>query len=58
VYRGRIEEWGECAQITERPEHPYTQRLLLAAPVADPIRQARRRDRWLAARSNTIPQPR
>ena len=30
------------------------QRLLLAAPVADPIRQARRRDRWLAARANTI----
>lgn len=58
LYRGRIAEWGECAQITERPEHPYTQRLLLAAPVADPIRQARRRDRWLAARANTIPQPR
>lgn len=53
MYRGQIVEWGECAQVTERPQHPYTQRLLLAAPVADPVRQARRRDRWLAARANS-----
>lgn len=54
VYRGRIVEWGECAQVTDRPEHPYTRRLLLAAPVADPIRQAQRRDRWLAARAQAV----
>lgn len=54
VYRGRIVEWGECVQVTDRPEHPYTRRLLLAAPVADPIRQAQRRDRWLAARAQAV----
>ncbi|MBT9382309.1 ATP-binding cassette domain-containing protein [Pseudooceanicola sp. CBS1P-1] len=40
---GRIVEFGECDQVTARPEHPYTKRLLLAAPVADPVRQADRR---------------
>ncbi len=57
MYRGRIAEWGECAQVTDRPQHPYTQRLLLAAPVADPLRQARRRDRWLAARTKSVVTP-
>ena len=39
LYRGDIVETGPAAQVTSAPEHPYTQRLLLAAPVADPIRQ-------------------
>ncbi len=40
---GGIVEFGDCDQVTARPSHPYTQRLLLAAPVADPVRQAERR---------------
>ncbi len=40
---GEIVEFGECDQVTAQPRHPYTQRLLLAAPVADPVRQAERR---------------
>lgn len=40
---GEIVEFGECDQVTARPQHDYTQRLLLAAPVADPVRQAERR---------------
>jgi ABC-type glutathione transport system ATPase component len=43
VYRGDIVETGSAAQVTKDPEHPYTQRLLLAAPVADPVEQERRR---------------
>jgi peptide/nickel transport system ATP-binding protein len=43
MFRGEIVEWGEAAQVTERPAHPYTRRLLLASPVPDPERQARRR---------------
>jgi ABC-type glutathione transport system ATPase component len=43
MYRGEIVEWGDAAQVTVRPEHPYTRRLFLAAPVADPVKQARRR---------------
>lgn len=43
VYRGDIVETGSAAQVTKEPEHPYTQRLLLAAPIADPVEQERRR---------------
>jgi peptide/nickel transport system ATP-binding protein len=43
MYHGEIVEQGEAAQVTGRPEHPYTQRLLLASPVPDPDRQEQRR---------------
>ncbi|WP_084105821.1 ATP-binding cassette domain-containing protein [Demequina sp. NBRC 110056] len=43
LYRGEIVEWGDCDQVTARPEHPYTQRLLMAAPVPHPVRQAKHR---------------
>ena len=45
---GEIVEFGECDQVTARPTHDYTRRLLLAAPVADPVRQAARRAEFLA----------
>lgn len=44
LYKGEIVEQGEAEQVTQRPEHPYTQRLLLASPVPDPDRQAARRE--------------
>ena len=40
---GRIVESGDTAALTEHPQDPYTRRLLLAAPVPDPARQAERR---------------
>ena len=40
---GEIVEAGAAATVTSAPEHPYTQQLLLAAPVPDPARQAARR---------------
>lgn len=43
MYRGEIVEQGAAAQVTTDPEHPYTQRLLLASPVPDPDRQEIRR---------------
>ncbi|GAA4697488.1 ATP-binding cassette domain-containing protein [Phytohabitans rumicis] len=43
MYHGEIVESGDAATVTQAPEHPYTQRLLLAAPVPDPQRQAQRR---------------
>ncbi|MGW1787270.1 peptide ABC transporter ATP-binding protein, partial [Streptomyces sp. NPDC002143] len=53
VYRGEIIETGPVGLVTSTPEHPYTQRLLLAAPVADPVEQRKRREerRLVAARS-------
>ncbi|WP_329537626.1 ATP-binding cassette domain-containing protein (plasmid) [Streptomyces sp. NBC_01450] len=41
--QGEIVETGDVATVTTTPEHPYTRRLLLAAPVPDPGRQAERR---------------
>ncbi|MGH8954575.1 MAG: ATP-binding cassette domain-containing protein [Microbacterium sp.] len=49
VYRGDIVETGPARLVTATPEHPYTQRLLLASPVADPTRQAERRRERQAA---------
>ena len=43
MYRGEIVESGTAEKVTSDPEHPYTQRLLLAAPVSDPVRQEQRR---------------
>jgi ABC-type glutathione transport system ATPase component len=43
MYQGNIVEFGDGAQVTGQPRHPYTQKLLLAAPVPDPDAQARRR---------------
>jgi peptide/nickel transport system ATP-binding protein len=46
LYRGHILETGPTAEVCDRPRHPYTQALLAAAPVPDPVAQQRkRRDR-------------
>ena len=44
MYQGEIVEWGDGDQVTSRPRHPYTQRLMMAAPVPDPDEQAKRRE--------------
>ncbi|GGM62822.1 ATP-binding cassette domain-containing protein [Microbacterium saperdae] len=44
MLHGEIVETGPSAVITSNPQHPYTQRLLMAAPVPDPKRQAERRE--------------
>ena len=43
MYKGEIVEQGAASKVTVKPEHPYTQRLLMASPVPDPDRQAKRR---------------
>ncbi|GIF46283.1 peptide/nickel transport system ATP-binding protein [Asanoa ferruginea] len=42
MYLGQLVETGSREQIFARPAHPYTQALLAAAPVADPVRQRAR----------------
>jgi ABC-type glutathione transport system ATPase component len=43
LLHGEIVEQGDAGQVCDRPQHPYTQRLQMAAPVADPVRQRERR---------------
>jgi peptide/nickel transport system ATP-binding protein len=43
MYHGEIVEQGPAGVVTTDPDHPYTQRLLLASPVPDPDRQEQRR---------------
>ncbi|WP_119696964.1 ATP-binding cassette domain-containing protein [Microbacterium halotolerans] len=44
MYHGDIVEFGDGEQVTDHPEDPYTQRLLAASPVSDPVEQRRRRE--------------
>ncbi len=44
MYKGEIVEQGDSQLVTVNPQHPYTQRLLMASPVPDPDRQAARRE--------------
>ncbi|QIM16233.1 ABC transporter ATP-binding protein [Leucobacter insecticola] len=50
MYRGNLVEIGDGDQVTRDPQHAYSQRLLAASPVADPVLQAKRREAWLALR--------
>lgn len=43
LYRGDIVEQGPAGPVTQDPQHPYTQKLLLASPLTDPDQQAERR---------------
>lgn len=43
MLHGEIVEYGDGEVVTRKPEHPYTQKLLMASPVPDPEVQALRR---------------
>ena len=43
LYRGQVVETGTVSQVCDHPRHPYTQRLISAAPVPDPVQQRARR---------------
>jgi ABC-type glutathione transport system ATPase component len=53
MYRGNLVETGDGEQVTGDPQHAYSRRLLMASPVADPVRQAERREAWLALRAGS-----
>ena len=48
LHDGRVVERGSTAAVLDDPQQDYTRMLLAAAPVADPARQAARREAWRA----------
>jgi oligopeptide/dipeptide ABC transporter ATP-binding protein len=56
LYQGRAMESGPAAELCDDPRHPYTLRLLGAAPVPDPVEQRLRRQDKPGA--DTAPPPR
>ncbi|PIL18574.1 glutathione ABC transporter ATP-binding protein [Puniceibacterium antarcticum] len=44
MYLGRIVELGPRAAVFENPQHPYTQALMKAVPIADPRRRKSEKD--------------
>ncbi len=55
MYLGRIVETGDVNRVFNHPAHPYTQALLLLAPLPDPHMNARGAESYLKA---TCPVPR
>ena len=43
MYLGRIVEWGNREEVFDRPSHPYTQALVSAVPVPEPLSRSERR---------------
>ncbi|MDW8803609.1 ATP-binding cassette domain-containing protein [Streptomyces scabiei] len=57
LHQGRIVEIGKAHDIATNPQHPYTRRLQMAAPVADPKKQRLRRARRLQQESEESSDP-
>jgi len=50
MHRGRLVEQGSADDILRNPKDPYTQRLIAAVPVPDPVLQRERREARAASR--------
>jgi len=54
MYLGRVVELAECDELFDNPMHPYTQALLAAVPIPDPVVEATRSFRPV---SGEVPSP-
>jgi len=55
MFGGEIVEWGNGDQVTSKPQHDYSKKLMMASPVPHPKLQAERREqrrKFLASASN------
>lgn len=52
LLNGQIVEEGNASAINDAAQHPYTQTLLAAAPIPDPVRQKERRQIWREMRQS------
>src|SRR5690606_2502150 len=43
MYLGRIVETGKTSEVFNQPEHPYTEALISAIPLPDPVAQRQRK---------------
>lgn len=55
LYAGKLMESGSTAEICDDPQHPYTQRLLAARPVPDPVEQRNRHQAGTPAVTAPVP---
>jgi len=53
LYRGEIVEEGLAVDIHDNPQHPYTQALIAASPIPDPVAQRARREQMRRERAAT-----
>lgn len=56
MYLGRAVEHGDCERVFNQPQHPYTQALLSARPIADPERREENKQRRTKLRGE-LPSP-
>jgi oligopeptide/dipeptide ABC transporter ATP-binding protein len=54
MYLGKVVEIGECDELYDNPTHPYTQALLSAIPIPDPVIEAEREHQVL---KGEVPSP-
>jgi oligopeptide/dipeptide ABC transporter ATP-binding protein len=54
MYVGKLVEHGPVSEIYARPRHPYTEALLSAVPIPDPVLEKKRQVKLL---SGDVPSP-
>ncbi len=57
MYLGSIVEMGPAQRVCDQPAHPYTEMLLAAAPVTDPVEQRRRKALRRKLPASELPSP-
>jgi peptide/nickel transport system ATP-binding protein len=56
LYRGELMETGTVSDICDHPSHPYTQALLAAAPLPDPVEQRARQRAYVGPEPASAPE--